>query len=102
MTKSRSPLATVILVVLALVLLYALNPTKDDFVAWRSGQAQRQAGGSPGTAIGVMKKGAGAVAGLITGGAAGLYPRKDYLVCSTYSLGGHTYLGIARIFIQLK
>jgi hypothetical protein len=85
-----------------LVLLYALNPTKDDFIAWRSHQAQNQAGGTSNSLIGVMKKGAGAVAGAMTGLVAGGYSRKDYLVCSTYSLSGDSYLGIARLFIKLK
>ena len=103
MPKSRSPLATVILAALALALLYALNPTLADFQAWRSAQAQGEAATGKMTGlIGVMKKGAGAVAGALTGGGAGLYPRKDYLLFSTYSLGGDNYLGIARLFIKIR
>jgi len=103
MAKSSSPLATVIIVVLALVLLYALNPTREDFIAWRSGQAQRDASsGTENGFIGTLKKGAGAVAGAMTGAVAGGYGRRDYLVCSSYSLGRDEYLGIAHFFIKLK
>lgn len=103
MAQSKSSLATVIIVVLALVLLYALNPTTADFQAWRSAQAQRQAtSGSMTGLIGTLKKGAGALAGAMTGTVAGGYSRKDYLVCSTYSLGGDSYLGIVHLFIKLK
>jgi hypothetical protein len=103
MAKSSSPLATVIIVVLALVLLYALNPTREDFIAWRSGHARRDASsGAENGFIGTLKKGAGAVAGAMTGAVAGGYGRKDYLICSSYSLGGDEYLGIAHFFIKLK
>lgn len=103
MAKSSSPLATAVIVALALVLLYALNPTREDFIAWRSGQARGEA--SSGTAsglIGTLKRGAGAVAGAMTGAVAGGYGRRDYLVCSSYSLGRDEYLGIAHLFIKLK
>jgi hypothetical protein len=103
MAKSSSPLATAIIVALALVLLYALNPTREDFIAWRSGQAQRAAStGAESGLIGTLKRGASAVAGAMTGAAASGYGRRDYLVCSSYSLGRDEYLGIAHLFIKLK
>lgn len=100
-------IGTIIIVVLALLLLYALNPSTADFQAWRSGQAQDQAiGGTMSTTTGKMEKAArsmsGAVAGVIKGAFAGLYKRTDYLLCSTYSIGNNTYLGIAKLFIKLK
>ena len=102
-TSKSSPLATIIIIALALVLLFALNPTTADFQAWRSSQAQRQVGGSQATGlIGVMQKGAGAIAGAMTALISGTYDRKDYLIFSTYSLGKDEYLGIARLFVKLK
>jgi hypothetical protein len=102
MARSSKNLGTIIIVALVLVLLYALNPSTADFQAWRSAQAQGQAGGSSGSLGGVMKKAAGKIAGAMTGVVAGGYERKDYLVCSSYSLGSDRYLGIARLFIKLK
>lgn len=106
MAKSKSPLATIIIVALAVVLLFALNPTMADFQAWRSGQAKAQAGGgSAGGLLGTLKQGAGAIAGAMTGFVSGAYERGDYLIFSTYSLGGRKgdlYLGVARLFIKLK
>jgi hypothetical protein len=100
---TKKSLGTIILIVLALALLFALNPSTADFQAWRSGQAQAQAGGGNASGLtGVMKKASGAVAGAMTGAIAGLYKRMDYLVCSTYSIGNESYLGIARLFIKLK
>jgi hypothetical protein len=103
MAGTKKSLGILIIVALVLVLLYALNPTTDDFKAWRSAQAQSQAsGGSSGDLKGVLSKGAGAIAGAMTGLVAGGYKRNDYLVCSTYSLGGDLYLGVAHLFIVLK
>jgi hypothetical protein len=102
MARSSSTLATVVIVVLVLALLYALNPSTDDFQAWRTAQAQSQAGGSSKTFGGVLKKAAGAIAGAMTGVVAGGYKRKNYFVFSTYSLSSDLYLGVAKIFIQLK
>jgi hypothetical protein len=100
---TKQSLGTIIIVVLALLLLYALNPSEADFKAWRSAQAQGQAtSGTMTGLIGTLKKGAGAVAGAMTGLVSGAYKRTDYLVCSTYSIGGESYLGIARLFIRLK
>jgi hypothetical protein len=106
MAKTKSPLATIIIIILALVLLYALNPTTADFQAWRSGQAERSAGGSQTSGLlGVMKKGVGAIAGAMTGFVSAGYKRSDYLLFSSYSFGGkkgNLYLGIARLFIKLR
>ncbi len=103
MARAKSPIATAIIIALLLVLLYALNPTTADFQAWRSGQAQRQAsGGSASGLVGTLKSGAGKIAGAMTGLVAGGYKRSDYLICSSYSLGSDTYLGVARLFIKLK
>ncbi|MGA2545947.1 MAG: hypothetical protein ABSF43_05335 [Rectinemataceae bacterium] len=102
MARMNKNLGTVIIIVLLIVLLYALNPTTPDFQAWRSAQAER--GASSGTMtglIGTLKSGAGKIAGAMTGGIAGLYSRKDYLVCSIYSMGRDRYLGIAHLFIKL-
>ena len=103
MKRSNTGLGTAIIIVLALILLYALNPTTADFQAWRASTAERQASsGDSSGLIGALKSGAGKVAGAMTGLVAGAYDRKDYLVCSSYSLGSDRYLGIARLFIKLK
>jgi hypothetical protein len=103
MAGSKSPIATLIIIVLALALLYALNPSTEDFQAWRSAQAQGQAtSGDTSGLAGVMKKGAGAIAGAMTGLVSGGYKRHDYLICSSYSLGSDRYLGIAHFFIKLR
>jgi hypothetical protein len=103
MARNNRNIGTVIIIVLALALLYALNPTTADFQAWRSAKAEREANsGSTSGLVGVMKKGAGAVAGAMTGLVGGAYQRKDYLICSSYSFGSDRYLGIARMFIKLK
>ena len=103
MAKKSSPAATVIIVVLALVLLYALNPSTEDFRAWRSAQAEgAAASGAMGCLIGSLKSGVGKIAGAMSGVTAAFYSRKDFLVCSTYSLGRDEYLGIAHLFIKLR
>jgi hypothetical protein len=105
MARSKSPIATIIIFALLLVLLFALNPSMADFQAWRSGQAERQAGGGSASGlVGVMKKSVGAVAGAMTGMASGILERKDYLLFSTYSLGtkGALFLGAARLFVKLR
>jgi hypothetical protein len=103
-SKSKSPLAAAIIAALVLALLFALNPTTEDFQAWRSTQAQAQAGGEKTSGlIGALKSGAGKIAGAMTGLVAGSYSRKDYFICSTFSLGNNSrYLGVARLFIKLK
>ncbi|HET7839546.1 MAG TPA: hypothetical protein VFL04_07295, partial [Rectinemataceae bacterium] len=68
MPRSKtSPVATLIIIALVLVLLYALNPTSDDFAAWRAAKASSQATSGGGTGlVQELKKGAGAVAGAMT------------------------------------
>jgi hypothetical protein len=92
-----------LLVLLLVLLFYALNPTSEDFQAWRSGQARELAtrGDSSGIA-GVLKKGAGAVAGAAAGLAASGYERTNYYVCSAYALGSERYLGLLSFFVRLK
>ena len=104
MARSHNPLATMIIIALVLVLLYALNPTTADFLAWRSAQSEREApSGATSGPIGTLKSGAGAVAGAmkVMAASAGAAHR-DYLVCSTYSFGNARYLGIAHLFFKLK
>jgi hypothetical protein len=88
-----------VIVLLFLVLLYALNPSTEDFQAWRSDQAREQVSGG---STGVFKKGLGAIAGAAAGIGASGYKRRDLFFCSTYSLGRESYLGVARIFFKLK
>lgn len=105
MARSKSPLASIIIIALVLGLLFALNPSMDDFTAWRSSQARREAtSGQTGGLVGVMKKGAGAIAGAMSGLASGFFERKDYLFFSTYSAGkkGDLYVGAARLFVKLR
>jgi hypothetical protein len=102
MASTKKGFGTMIIIALLLVLLYALNPTMDDFKAWRSGHAEREVSGKPASGlVGVMKKGVGAMTGI----ASGFYERGDYLLFSTYSLGGkegNLYLGVARLFVKLR
>jgi hypothetical protein len=98
MAKSKGGLTALIVIIAAIALLYVLNPSTEDFQAWRATQASGQGSGESGGLAGVFKKGAGAVVGAISG----LYQRKDYVLCSTYSLGGDLYLGAARLFFKLK
>lgn len=102
MARSNSPLATMIIIALVLVLLYALNPTTADFLAWRSAQSEHEApSGTMSDPIGTLKSGAGA--GAMKGMTVSFGPaHRDYLVCSTYSFGSDHYLGIAYLFFKLK
>lgn len=100
---SSKRLVNVLLFVLLVLLLYALNPSSEDFQAWKAGHARELAmSGSSGGVAGVLKQGEGAVAGAAAGLSAGGYRRTDYYVCSIYSLGGESYLGLASFFIKLK
>lgn len=103
MATSSKANGWIILAVLVVLLLAALNPTSDDFVAWRSAQAQGRvdSGGSSGI-VGALKSGAGAVAGAVAGIEASGYKRSNYYLFSVYGLGGERYLGVARLFIKLK
>jgi hypothetical protein len=106
MARIRNSLATIIVGALVLVLLYGLNPSIEDFKAWRANQAVAAAGGSNKDFVGVLKKGAGAMAGAMVGAMSGAFERKDYLIFSTYSVGAgksrQVYLGAARLFVKLK
>jgi hypothetical protein len=102
MARTNSRLGWLIIVVLVLALLYALNPTTADFQAWMSSQTRRQVGGASGGLFGAIKQGAGALAGAMSGGIAGLYTRHDYFICSGFSLGNNVYLGIFRLFLKIK
>jgi hypothetical protein len=84
---------------LLVLLLYALNPSKEDFQAWR---AARESSRATGDSQGALKKGLGKIAGFAAGLEAGGFERKDYFVCSSYSLDGERYLGVARLFFKLK
>ena len=103
MAISTKNIGTIIIVVLALVLLFALNPSKDDFIAWNSAQPRNQAtsGENSGTKK-ELKPWAGVFAGVMKGFVSRGFSRTDYLVFSTYSLGPDRYLGIAKLFIKLR
>lgn len=102
MAKSKLGV-NVLIAFLFIILLYALNPTSEDFQAWCSARAQgRAASGDASGLVGVLKKGAGAVAGVAAGIEAIGYGRSDYFVCSSYALGRERYLGVARLFLKLK
>jgi hypothetical protein len=93
----------VFIVVLFAILLFALNPSSEDFQAWRSASARDEAtSGNMEGITGVMKKGSGALAGAINGLAASGYKRTDFFLFSSYSLGSESYLGVARLFFRLK
>jgi len=96
--------ANVLIVALLLLLLYALNPSSEDFQAWRSSQARGPAAGSTtDSPVGSLARGEGTAASAATGPlAGGGYERRDYYLCSTYFLGGERYLGVARLFARLK
>jgi hypothetical protein len=103
MARTKNGLGTAIIVILLFILLYALNPSTDDFRAWRSARAEGQATGGQRTGlVGALRSGSGKLAGAVDGAIAGLYERKDYLICSIYYLGNDCYLGVAHIFIRLK
>jgi hypothetical protein len=103
MAKTSRRTGTIIIVALVLLLFVALNPSSDDFKAWYSTQAESQVkNGDMSGIAGVFKSGVGAVAGAIGGAVAGGYERKNYYLCSSYSLGTSRYLGVARLFFKLK
>lgn len=106
MAGSTRSTTWLILIILVAVLLVALNPTMDDFKAWRAKAAQDSAVSQNSTGVvRALEEGAGALAGAMVGIASGAFERTNYFVCSTYSSGGSKgplYLGIARIFIRLR
>jgi hypothetical protein len=105
MAGSRRALGWLLILALAGALLYALNPTMDDFIAWRVAQAQGSAVSQDSKGVArVLEKGAGAIAGTMVGIASGAFERKNYVLASTFSTGpkGQLYLGLARVFIKLR
>ncbi len=95
-----------ILVIALLVggLLFALNPSMDDFGAFYQKKAEKEAAQSVSGGLGKL------VAGMAKGAAslaANAYTRKDFVLFSTYTLGkasdpSERYLGVAKIFIKVK
>jgi hypothetical protein len=103
MAKTSKSTGTIIIIALVALLFVALNPSTDDFKAWRSSQAESQAtGGDTAGIVGALKSGAGKLAGAISGAVAGGYERRNYYLFSTYSLGSDRYLGVAHLFIKVK
>jgi hypothetical protein len=105
MAKSGRALGWLIIIALVGALLYALNPSFDDFTAWQIASAQNSAvspdsKGVPRT----IEKGIGAIAGAMVGLASGAFERRNYFLFSTFSTGpkGPLYLGIARLFVKLR
>jgi hypothetical protein len=100
MAMKRSALTTLLVILVAALLLVALNPDQKDFSAFLSGKGTVQAKdtGLKGVMSGAMTA--------VTGLTAGLYKRSNYLLFSTYHLGGEkgkVYLGAAKVvFIRLK
>jgi hypothetical protein len=105
MAESRRALGWIIIIALVGALLYALNPTIDDFAAWRAADA-RSSAVSPDSkgAARAFEKGAGALAGAMVGLASGAFERRNFYLFSAFSTGprGQLYLGIARVFIKLR
>jgi hypothetical protein len=105
MAGSRRALGWIVILALVGALLYALNPSIDDFAAWRAAEAQSSAVSkdSKGAAR-AFEKGAGAIAGAMVGLASGIFERRSFYLFSTFSTGprGQLYLGIARVFIKLR
>ncbi len=106
MAESRRTIGWLVILALLAALLAALNPTMDDFKAWRAARAQDSAVSRGSTGIArAFEEGAGALAGALEGIASGAFERTNYLVCSSYGSGGSKgplYLGIARTFIKLR
>jgi hypothetical protein len=103
MAESRRTLGWIIIIALVGALLFALNPTIDDFASWRAADAQGSAVSKDGKGgAQLFEKAAGAVAGAMVGLASGTFERRNFYLFSTYSSGSRLYLGIARVFIKLK
>jgi hypothetical protein len=92
----------VLIVILAISLLYATNPSEEQFISFLKHQIREQADGDE-TLAGDMKR-------MLSGPAATLAGmgtvRTDYYLCSTYKMdlpgGEHLYLGLIGQFIRLK
>ncbi|MCU0458134.1 MAG: DUF4359 domain-containing protein [Bacteroidales bacterium] len=91
-----------IIFILAIVLLYATNPSEQQFTYYLKGRIEKQAKGDE-TLTGDLAR-------LLSGPAASLAGlgtvRKDYFLCSTYELGlpgeEHLFLGILDQFIKVR
>jgi len=91
-----------LLFLLVFLLLVALNPTKDEFIAWMSAHQAAASTRNGGTGlIGSIGKAVGGMVGSVQGGT---FTRSNYAFFSLYSgPGGKTvYLGAAKLFIKLK
>jgi hypothetical protein len=106
MAESKRSIGWLVILALLAALLAALNPTMDDFKAWRAARAQDAAVSPDSTGIErAFETGAGAVAGLLEEIGSGAYRRTNYVVCSAFGSGGSKgplYLGIARTFVKLR
>lgn len=92
MKKSAGSIIVLLLIVVA---LFALNPTKDDFASFKERQAREAVGGT-----------LGRLAGGVASIASGVYDRDNLGVLSVFYVkvnGKKTgqYLGIAKMFIKL-
>ena len=102
MAKRSNGLFTGLVFLLAFLFLVALNPTRDEFIAWMSA---REAGAASRNAtsglIGRIGQGVGGVVGSIEGG---IFRRHNYGFFSLFSRDGGkvVYLGAAKLFIRLK
>jgi hypothetical protein len=106
MAGSKRALGWIVIIALAGGLLIALNPTIDDFAAWRAASAQEPSASKGGSdVVRAFERGAKAIAGAMVGLASGAFERRSYLFFSTFGTGGskgQLYLGIARAFVKLR
>jgi hypothetical protein len=102
MAKRSNGLFSGLLFLLVFLFLVALNPTRDEFVAWMSARQANTVSHNAGSGlIGQISSGEGGVAGTIEGGT---FRRHNYGFFSLYSRsGGKTvYMGVAKLFIRLR
>ncbi len=100
--KSRSFPYGLVILVLVLALLFATNPSEQQFTSFLKDKIQEQAEGDE-TMAGDLRR-------ILSGPAASLAGlgtvRKNYYLCSTYELElpgeEHLYLGLLDHFIRLK
>ncbi|MGO8694942.1 MAG: hypothetical protein ACLQMF_14870 [Rectinemataceae bacterium] len=102
MAKRSNGLFSGLLFLLVFLFLVALNPTRDEFIAWMSAkQADAAAGEATSSLIGEIGKGAGGAVEVIEGG---VFHRHSYTLFSLFSKDGGkvVYLGAAKLFVRLK
>ncbi len=91
-----------IILVLVIALLFATNPSEQQFTTYLKNKIQEQAEGDESFAGDLKRVLSGPAASLAGMGTV----RKDYYLCSTYELGftgeEHLYLGILDHFFRLK